>query len=271
MTHGVKFKDDKLQILVDSGKHKVWQDVNYDDINKILPLIDTLKHIRDNMTEVKNNNKGVRMDLQFDEFEQIKDIDVKLMKRDENTFDAINESPFFIPTEREEDLSEFVRNNETASCDIFANKETKSRRRSKTREDKTHSLSISEPNKSNVKISSYYIKYIDSFNAKRMRTLIEEFYCFKGKSKKRMSLYFWEIFCNKKIIDLNDRNKLSCIEGMLVAKNGEKNVDNSKNSEKLESIFNCENMRNDFVNLIKIKKNEKIILPDWINDDSSNN
>lgn len=223
------------------------------------------------------------MDIEFDEFEQIKGIDVKLMKRNDNTFDAISESPFFIPTEKEDDISEFVREDQEMG-DVFALKETKSRRKSKVAEHSHHALNSKEIDKirgcivkkTNLHYSKSYLKYIQSFNSVNMRDLIEEFVCFKGKVKPRRSHFYWEILCknNVEIIKVNELREVRIEAFEKVHKQPAKKI--SKRTKEPKKEQEQKTLGNDIIRgfdeikLIKIKKNEKIVLPDWMKDESSN-
>lgn len=269
MADGVKFNGDKLQILKDSDNHKVWQDATFDDINKLIPIVRNLTELKEKMSTHKDTNKAIKKNVVFDEFEMINNLDVKLMKVDDVTFDAINESPFYIPAEKEDDLTEFVCNKNIIVADVFSKKKTKSRRNIKMAESNKIIMNYKKNVNKNkdYKYSDAYLKRIDSYSYDDMRELVEEFYSFKGLNKKRGSGSMFDIFCKKTIKPLNIKELLEVrieIESVL-KENLLQQIENLSHTE--NKAKNKQSNDIDEIKLIKLKNNVKAILPDWMHDD----
>ncbi|KAM0687486.1 hypothetical protein COBT_001271 [Conglomerata obtusa] len=97
-----------MQILQSSSSKNIWTDITTENIPTLDSIIQHLKNIRDRMSRDKNT--GVRRNVQFDEYEKIKsDINIVKQQKGENVFDVVNDIPFCVANEAEDEEEGFVR------------------------------------------------------------------------------------------------------------------------------------------------------------------
>lgn len=269
MVHGIKFKNNRIDIVKVIDNKSIWQPIQDIDITKVEDILTDLKQ---KCIKMSDSIENLSMPVKFDEFER-PIADLRILKNiNTETYNAISLNPFEKVEEGENNL--FRVSNQSMLFEkmkqnrIKQNKNVREKKKEKFNiEEAIHSTYFHCTKRKNVK----YVYYMYKISLKRKRSskeqVLKSVFIDVTKYKDKIDLY--RDTSAEKVLETIEKDKkgrfkakkaiIKDIVKSKIMQKDEKDIDDDKSNDLHEYLLNDEENK-----LIHVKDIKMIDLPSWM-------